>query len=418
VTTGARAENGDAPLIYLIAGEPSGDILGSRLMAALKAETGGRIRFAGIGGETMAAEGLESRVPLSDLAVMGLVEVIPHIRRISRIIDETAGDLEARAPAALVTIDAPAFSLRVSRKITSPAIKRIHYVAPSVWAWRPGRAKKIAAFLDHLLALLPFEPPYFEAHGLATTFVGHPALEPPARAADGAAFRARHGIPADAPLLCVLPGSRAGEVRRHAPIFAKTLARLKTSHPGLRTVVPTVPTVRDLVEGATRTWPVPTQVVGTAKKSDALAAADAALATSGTVSVELAAAQVPAVVAYRANWLSAAVAGALLKVKFASLVNIVLDREAQPEFLQHRCTPGNLARAVARYLDDPAARDQQIEDCAAALAQMAPQTTQEGPPPSVHAARAILTVIDSHAAKGAGGNSQKSYTEPPAATGR
>jgi len=411
-----NADRGE-PLVYLIAGEPSGDALGGRLMAALKAETGGRIRFAGIGGETMAAEGLESRVPLGELAVMGLVEVIPHIRRISRIIDETAADVAAQAPAALVTIDAPAFSLRVSRKLAAPTITRIHYVAPSVWAWRPGRAKKIASCLDHLLALLPFEPPYFEIHGLATTFVGHPALEPATQAPDGAAFRQRHGIPGDTPLLCVLPGSRAGEVRRHAPLFAKTLERLKTRHPTLRAVVPTVPTVRALVEAATKTWPVPTIVVGQDEKPDAFAAANAALATSGTVSVELAAARVPTVVAYRANWLSAALAGALLKVKYASLINIVLDREVQPEFLQHRCTSGRLARAVAGYLDDPSARTRQIEDCQAALAQMAPG----GPPPSVHAARAILSVIGAPQAAdglGAGGKSQKSYTEPPAATGR
>jgi lipid-A-disaccharide synthase len=415
VTSPALAD--EAPLVYLIAGEPSGDVLGGRLMAALKAETGGRIRFAGIGGEAMAAEGLESRVPLSELAVMGLVEVIPHIRRISRIIAETAADVTARAPAALVTIDAPAFSLRVSRRVAAPAIKRIHYVAPSVWAWRPGRAKKIAGFLDHLLALLPFEPPYFEVHGLKTTFVGHPALEPAARPADGAAFRERHGIPLDAPLLCVLPGSRAGEVRRHAPVFARTLARLEAGHPALRAVVPTVPTVRGLVEAAVSAWPVRTVVVGQDEKRDAFAAADAALAASGTVSVELAAARVPTVVGYRANWLSAALAGALLKVEYASLVNIVLNREAQPEFLQHRCTPGKLARAVARTLDDPVARARQIEDCAAALARMAPA----GPPPSVHAARAILSVIGAAtatAAIGAGGDSQKSYTEPPAASRR
>jgi lipid-A-disaccharide synthase len=413
VSASGRSEAEAGPLLYLIAGEPSGDALGARLMAALKAETGGHVRFAGIGGEAMAAQGLESRVPLGDLAVMGLVEVIPHIRRISRIIDATAADVTARAPAALVTIDAPAFSLRVSRKVTDPAIKRIHYVAPSVWAWRPGRAKKIAIFLDHLLALLPFEPPYFEAHGLSTTFVGHPALEPAEKDPDGPAFRTRHGIPGDAPLLCVLPGSRAGEVRRHAPIFAKTLTRLKADHPGLHAVVPTVSTVHDQVRAATAAWPVPTRVVEPPEKADAFAAADAALATSGTVSVELAAARLPTVVAYRANWLSAALAGALLKVKYASLVNIVLDREAQPEFLQHRCTPRALARAVARYLDDPAARAAQIEDCQAALAQMAPG----GPPPSIHAARAILAAIGRGTSIGAGGDRQKSYTEPPAASG-
>jgi lipid-A-disaccharide synthase len=390
VTKGDNDGDNTTPLIYLIAGEPSGDQLGARLMAALKSETGGAVRFAGIGGAAMAAEGLKSRVPLGALAVMGLVEVLPHIRRIKRIIAETAADVTARAPAALVTIDAPAFSLRVSRTTSAPQTKRIHYVAPSVWAWRPGRAKKIAAFLDHLLALLPFEPPYFEVHGLATSFVGHPALEPADAEGDGRAFRSRHEIPADAPILCVLPGSRAGEVARHAPIFARTLARLHDAHPGLHAVVPTVPTVLDQVAAVTAAWPVPVHIIEPEEKRDAFAAANAALAASGTVSVELAVAGVPAVVAYRANWLSALVAGALLKVKYASLVNIVLDRPAQPEFLQHRCTPRLLAPAVARYLEeDPAAGAAQAAACERALAQMAPG----GAPPSVHAARAILAVI-------------------------
>lgn len=395
-----------APLIYLIAGEPSGDLLGARLMAALKAEMGGAIRFAGIGGDAMEAQGLKSRIPLSALAVMGIVEIVPHIRRIARIIDETVADVEAQAPAALVTIDAPAFSLRVSRKLGTRSIKRVHYVAPSVWAWRPGRARKIAAFLDHLLALLPFEPPYFEIHGLSTSFVGHPALEPEQTKGDGQAFRARHSIPADAPILCVLPGSRAGEVRRHAPVFGRALARLKGTHPDLRAVVPTVSTVIDHVRAATAAWPVPAVIVETPEKPDAFAAANAALATSGTVSVELAAAGVPTVVAYRANWLSALIVGALLKVKYASLVNIVLDRPAQPEFLQHRCTPGRLAHAVARILDDPAARAEQIAGCKEALSQMTPG----GAPPSVHAARAILNAI------GAGEDRQNTYTGPPAAS--
>jgi len=403
-------ENDDrhVPLIYLIAGEPSGDLLGARLMAALAAETDGAIRFAGIGGAAMEAQGLKSRIPLSALAVMGIVEIVPHIRRIARIINETAGDVEARAPAALVTIDAPAFSLRVSRTITNRSIKRIHYVAPSVWAWRPGRARKIAAFLDHLLALLPFEPPYFEVHGLPTSFVGHPALEPEETKADGRAFRARHGLPADAPVLCVLPGSRAGEVRHHAPIFGRALAQLKGTHPDLWAIVPTVSTVIDHVRAATAAWPVPTVIVEAPEKSEAFAAANAALATSGTVSVELAAAGVPAVVAYRANWLSALIAGVLLKIKYVSLVNILLDRPAQPEFLQHRCTPGRLARAVANYLDNPAACAEQIAACKEALGQMAPG----GAPPSVHAARAILNTI------GAGGDRQNTYTGPPAASER
>ncbi|MDH3236444.1 MAG: lipid-A-disaccharide synthase, partial [Alphaproteobacteria bacterium] len=350
----------------------------------------------------------ESRIPLNALAVMGIVEIVPHIRRIARIIDETVADVEAQTPAALVTIDAPAFSLRVSRKVRTRSIKRIHYVAPSVWAWRPGRARKIAAFLDHLLALLPFEPPYFEIHGLTTSFVGHPALEPQQSKGDGRAFRARHGIPADAPVLCVLPGSRAGEVRRHTPIFGRTLARLKQTHPDLCAVVPTVSTVVDHVRASTAAWPVPTAIVEAPEKPDAFAAANAALAASGTVSVELAAAGVPAVVAYRANWLSALIAAGLLKIKYVSLVNIVLDRPVQPEFLQHRCTPGRLAGAVARYLDDPAARAEQAAACSEALNQLTPG----GASPSVHAARAILNTI------GAGEDRQNTYTGPPAASER
>lgn len=377
------------PLIYLIAGEPSGDLLGARLMAALRSELGGRVRFAGIGGEGMAREGLESRVPLSELAIMGLVEVVPHIRRIKRLIAETASDVNACAPAALVTIDAPAFSLRVSRAVDAPGTKRIHYVAPSVWAWRPGRAKKIAAFLDHLLALLPFEPPYFEVHGLATTFVGHPATETAAAKPNGKQFRDRHSIPQKAPVICVLPGSRAGEVRRHAPIFSRALEKLAQDHAGLHALVPTVPTVATQVAAAVADWPVPTTVVASEGKLDAFAAADAALAASGTVSVELAMAGVPTIVAYKANWLSAAIAGMLLKIKFVSLVNIVLDRAAQPEFLQHRCTPRRLAEAVARLLVDPKLRAAQAADSAEALSKMAPK----GKSPSSQAARAIVDVI-------------------------
>ena len=377
------------PLIYLIAGEPSGDLLGARLMAALKAETGGAVRFAGIGGDAMEAEGFKSRISLSALAVMGIVEIVPHIRRIARIIDETVADVEAQAPAALVTIDAPAFSLRVSRKLSTRSIKRIHYVAPSVWAWRPGRARKIAVFLDHLLALLPFEPPYFEAHGLATTFVGYPAIEEADRKIDPKAFRERHGIAADAPVICALPGSRVGEVRRHATLFAGTLAKLAARHEGLTAIVPTLPTLRPMIESAAGDWPVRTIIVGPEEKHDAFAASDAALAASGTVSVELAVAKVPCVVTYRLNWLTALIAGMVLKTKYVSPVNIVLGRPAQPELLQHRATPASLAQAVSTYLDDDTARRTQAADCAEALARMGLGSEK----PSTRAARAILTAI-------------------------
>ena len=378
------------PLIYLIAGEPSGDLLGGRLMKALRAQTAGAARFVGLGGAQMQAEGLDSLFPIDELAVMGLFEVVPHIRRLLRRIDETVADAIAAKPDALVTIDAPAFSLRVSRRLTGRGITLIHYVAPSVWAWKPGRARKIAHFLDHLMALLPFEPPYFETHGLATSFVGYPAIEEAGRKTDPKGFRKRHGIAAGAPIICALPGSRVGEVHRHVGLFAATLARLAARHDGLTAIVPTLPSLRALIETVVRDWPVPTIIVGPEEKYDAFAAADVALAASGTVSVELAVAKVPCVVTYRLNWLTALIAGMLLKTKYVSPVNIVLGRPAQPEYLQHRATPASLEQAISAYLGNHDACRVQAADCAEALMQMG----LGGEKPSTRAARAILAAID------------------------
>lgn len=386
----APREGQQDPLIYLIAGEPSGDLLGGYLMKALKSETAGAVRFAGLGGAHMQAEGLDSLFPIDELAVMGLVEVLPHIRRLLRRIDETVADAAAAKPDALVTIDAPAFSLRISRRLTRRGITLIHYVAPSVWAWKPGRARKIARFLDHLLALLPFEPPYFEAHGLATSFVGYPAIEEAGRKTDGKGFRKTHGIAAGAPVICALPGSRVGEVRRHARLFAGTLGRLAARHHGLTAIVPTLPSLRGLIERTVGDWPLPTIIVGPQEKYDAFAASDVALAASGTVSVELAVAQVPCVVTYRLNWLTALIVGTVVKSKYVSPVNIVLGRPAQPEFLQHRATPDRLARAISAYLEDHDARRTQAVDCREALDRMG----LGGDKPSIRAARAILAAID------------------------
>lgn len=383
-----------APLIFLIAGEPSGDQLGARLMAALRAETEGRVRFAGIGGAQMAGEGLTSLFPLNELAVMGFFDVIPRIPLILRRIRETVAAVEAARPAALVTIDAPGFTLRVSKRLAGKGIPLVHYVAPSVWAWKPWRARKIARYLDHLLALLPFEPPYFERHGLATTVVGHPVVEAAQVETDPAAFRARHGIPADAPVICVLPGSRRGEIRHHEPVFAGALALLKERFPDLHAVVPTVPTVADLVTEAAARWAVPAAVLREpAEKYQAYAVADLAMATSGTVAVELAVAGVPALIAYRVGPVTAMIGRAMLRIKYASLVNLVLDREVQPELLQEDCTAESFAAAAERLLTDPAARAAQI----AGGQEAAVEFGLGGTPPSRKAARAILSVIAARA---------------------
>jgi lipid-A-disaccharide synthase len=391
--TGGPAVGERSPLVFLIAGEPSGDQLGARLMAALRAETGGSVRFAGVGGEAMAREGLASLYPIDELAVMGLVEVLPHARRIYRRIGQTVAAVRAARPDVLVTIDSPSFTLEVSRRLKPCGFPLVHYVAPSVWAWKPWRARHMAAYLDHLLALLPFEPPYFEAHGLATTFVGHPAVEAAgAPSPDAAAVCARREVPPEAPVLCVLPGSRRGEVGRLAPVFGRTLGLLAERFSGLRALVPTVGTVAEMVSEAVRGWPVPAEVLtGAEAKYQAFAAADAALAASGTVAVELAVAGVPAVIAYRVNPVTAFLAARLIKVDHVSIVNLVLGHEVQPERVQGRCTPRELAAALEPLLIDPAARRAQLEGYGAAAGLLG----LGGPPPSRRAARAVLSVIGS-----------------------
>jgi lipid-A-disaccharide synthase len=362
----------DGPLLFLIAGEPSGDLLGARLMAALKRRTGGRVRFAGIGGDLMAAEGLRSLFPMAELALMGIVEVLPHLPRLLRRIGETVAAIRRMRPDAVLTIDAPAFNFRVAARLRGSGIPVAHYVAPSVWAWRPGRARKVARFLDHMLALLPFEPPHFEAHGLACTYVGHPILETLDGDADGAAFRRRHGVPPDGPLLCVLPGSRRGEVSRLLPAFGETLGRLAHRLPELRAVVPTVPAVADRVQAAAAKWPLPAVVITDRdEKPDAFAAADAALAASGTVVLELAAAGVPTVAAYRANAVTAALLRRMLTVRYVTLVNLVLDRPVVPEFLQEHCRAEILTPAVEHLLVSPPAREAQRQGFREALDKLA-----------------------------------------------
>lgn len=380
-----------APLIYLIAGEPSGDQLGARLMAALKRQTGGAVRFAGIGGERMAAEGLESLFPMSEIAVMGLAEVLPHIPNILRRIKQTRADVLAKKPAALVTIDSPGFSLKVSKPLKGRGIPLVHYVAPSVWAWKPKRAEKIAAFLDHLLTLLPFEPPYFEKHGLPATFVGHPVIEAEKLVPDDpASCLTSLGLSDKGPVLAVLPGSRKGEVNTLGPIFKEAVRLVSARVPDLQCVIPTVANVADEVRALTRDWPVPVSVVeGVEGKHLAFGAATCALAASGTVAVELAVARVPTVVAYLVSPVTAWLARRLLKTKYVSLPNILLDRPLQPERLQEACRPEILADDIAALLCEEQPRQVQIEGCDEAVALL--KSGDEAP--SDKAARTILDLI-------------------------
>jgi lipid-A-disaccharide synthase len=363
-------------------------------MAGLKARAGADVRFAGIGGEAMRGEGLDSLFPMAELTVMGLVEVLPRIPGILRRVRETLADIEAKRPDAIVTIDSWGFTGRIQKGCQKrfPHIPRIHYVAPMVWAWKPERAKKLAGVLDLLMTLLPFEPPYFEKEGLRTVHVGHPVVESGAERGDGAAFRARHAIPEGAEVLVVLPGSRRSETGRLLPVFAETLGLLADQRPDLTVVVPTVETVAEVVREAAAGWPLKTIVVeNRAEKYDAFAAGTAALAASGTVALELALAGLPTVITYRVAPLTAFVAQRFmgLKIKWATLVNMVMDRAVMPEFLQDDCRADKVAAAVAALLDDQSGRAARRADMAEAMARLG----YGGTSPSDRAAATVLDFI-------------------------
>ncbi|WP_274379605.1 lipid-A-disaccharide synthase [Azospirillum cavernae] len=387
------------PTLFLMAGEPSGDALGARLMAAAKRLTGGQVRFIGVGGEKMIAEGLVSLFPMGELTLFGVFELLPHLPNLIRRINQTAAEIVRQRPDAVIGVDSPGFTLRVAKKVRAaePGIPLIHYVAPTVWAWKPKRAAKYAALYDHLLAILPFEPPYFEREGLPCSFVGHSVVESGAGQGDAARFRAQHGLSATDRLVAVLPGSRKGEVSRLLPDFRATLERLLPSHQTLVAVVPTVATVRDRVAAALADWPLRTILVeGEAAKHDAFAAAEAALAASGTVALELALARLPSVIAYRLNPITVALYRRLIRVKYVNLVNLMLDRMLVPELLQEDCRPDHLARELGRLLDDPQARQAQIDG----VAEVARWLGQGDVPPSERAARVVLDIVSQHPTTG------------------
>jgi len=385
----------EAPLYYLIAGEPSGDVIGARLMRALRQRLDGKVRFAGVGGERMAEEGLQTLLPIRELAIMGMVEIAPQILKLIRRIKETIADIREKRPVAVVTIDSSGFCFRVTEKIKLDADRPVlvHYVAPMVWAWRAHRAHSAAKAADHLLTLLPFEPPYFEHVKLPASYVGHPVIEGGADKGDGPAFRARHGIGAEASVLCVLPGSRKSEISRLLPVFRGAVERLRQRFADLIVVVPTVETVADRVAAAIADWPGRTLLVrGAAEKFDAFAASDAAMAASGTVALELAMARVPMVIGYRIWGPTHFVVSRTIKIKYATLINLLLDKPLIPELLQHDCTPERLAAEIERLLTDPAARQAQAEGAEAALHQIG----LDREAPSLMAADKILELVASH----------------------
>lgn len=385
---------GEGPLIFLVAGEPSGDLLGGRLMAALKTATGGSVRFMGVGGPAMQAEGLVSIFPMAELSVMGIVEILPHVPQLFRRMRQTANAIDDALPDAVVTIDAPAFAHGVAKRIRNPDIPRIHYVAPQLWAWRPWRVHKFKRHFDHLLALLPFEPEWFAQYGVDCRFVGHSVVESEVANADGAAFRARNEIDAAAKAICVLPGSRNGEVSRLAEPFGEAMVRLHEQFPGLVAIIPTVPNVSERVKDVVKDWPLRTVVVeDPVQKFSAMAACDAGLAASGTVTLELALAGVPYVVAYKVAPVTAFFAKLLIRTPYANLINLTAKREIIPELIQEKCRPEDLAAEVGRLLAGEG--EAQVTAMRPSLEAMG----LGGPAPSMRTAHAVLEIIADARAK-------------------
>lgn len=379
--------------IMLVAGEPSGDQLGAQLMAALKKLGGSHVHIVGVGGTAMTAQGLASLFPLDATAVMGLREVVPRIPKILARVKQTVAFALATRPDLVVLIDSPDFTHRIAQGIKhrDATIRTANFVAPQVWASRSYRAKKMARYMDAVLTLFPFETKFFEQHGLNAIFVGNPVIERKTRMVGGGEFRKRHGIAATAKLLAVLPGSRRNEIRFILPPFKETARRVAAEIPGLITVIPTVPHVAALVKQAAADWPTPVHVIENEdEKFAAFDAADAALAASGTVTMELALARKPMVVGYKAGWLTYALAKPLMSVPHITLVNLILGREAIPEFLQSRCTPELLAIALRPLLTDETARASQVRDLDEALRDLG----SGGEAPSTRAALALLSLAE------------------------
>jgi lipid-A-disaccharide synthase len=384
--------------VFLVAGEVSGDHLGGALMQALQVQTAGQTAFRGVGGARMASAGLGSLFPMQDIAVMGFLPVIARLPQLLKRIRETAEAVIARPPDVLIIIDSPDFTHRVARRVRKalPHLPIINYVSPTVWAWRPGRARAMAAYVDHLLALLPFEPQaHRELGGPACTYVGHPLIER-LDVLTPAASDLERRVTAP-PLVAVLPGSRRSEVTRLLDVFGATLEQLVERAGPIEAVLPVVPHVESQVREAVAKWSVPVQIVqGEAEKYAAFRRARVALAASGTVTLELGLAQTPTAVAYKVSAIEKFILQRLIRTRWASLPNIILGREVYGEFLQERATAQLLADELASLMQDGERRNAQL----ASLQQLASvMSLPDGVSPAARAAQVVLQVVQALAAR-------------------
>jgi len=379
--------------VMLVAAEASGDDRGAGLVRALKRRLGDGVRFVGVGGERMAAEGVQSPFDIAEISILGLLEGLMAYPRIVRRVNDTAALAAREKPDVAVLIDSWGFTLRVAQRLRrlDPTLPLIKYVGPQVWATRPGRAKTLARTVDHMLSIHAFDAPYFEAEGLPVTFVGNAALSVDFSKARPERLRQAIGASVDDQILVVLPGSRPGEIERVLPAFEDAVNRLKAERPGLHVVVPAAPTVADLVKARVAGWPHRAHVVeGEAAKKDAMKAATVALACSGTVTTELALAGCPMVVGYRLGPLTHAILRRLIRTKWITLFNIAAQDFVAPELVQDDCNGPALPGEIALRLDDAALRARQVERQNAALLKMGRGGVGD---PNEAAASAVLELL-------------------------
>ena len=377
--------------VFLIATEESGDRLGATFMKALRQRLGDAVQFLGVGGRAMAGEGLVSLFPIEELSIMGFAAVLQQLPKILRLIRRTTDAVLEASPDVLVIIDSPGFTHRVARRVRArdATIPIVDYVAPTVWAWRPGRAPAMRAFVDHVLALLPFEPEeYRRLHGPACSYVGHPLVEQLGSLRPNTEERKRRD--AQPPVLLVLPGSRRSEIRHHLAIFGATLALLRNGGADFELVLPTMPHLEHAVREGVQGWQIkPRIVVGESEKRAAFRVASAALAKSGTVTLELALSGVPMVAAYRLGTAEAFILRRAIRVQSVILANIVIGKDVIPEFLQENCTPEKLSQALGEVLAESTLRRQQVE----AFATLDEVMSTGNEPPSVRAADIVLATM-------------------------
>ena len=382
--------------IFLIAGEPSGDALGVSLIRSMRAQSEEPLEIIGIGGPLMEQEeGFESLMDMDELSVMGIWEVIWQLPRLIGLVNGVIEEIEKQKPDVLVTIDFPDFNFAVGQRLKKRGNfkgRHVHYVAPTVWAWRPGRAKKVAKFLNGMICLFPFEPAYFTKHGLKALFVGHPLVERGMDSASAERFRKAFEIAPETKIVGLFLGSRQSELKNMSSDLLESAQIVSEQYPDIMVIIPTLPKLEYDIRKMVENFDVPTIVVSNPEyKWDAFAASDVGIAVSGTVGLELAYMGEPHVIAYKVHFVNWLIIKLLAKVKYAHLANILMEKEVIPEYLQAKCNSTNISKGVLRLLKKENVR----EELVASLIEL--KTKLQGDPARMPSDRAAAFVL-AHAA--------------------